>query len=251
MSYSQNNNSASPTSPNEVSRVIVIASAIMLFSSTVAFADMFEPPVIDQASKFTWSGAYVGAVGGYNWNKDETYETFGSAIFRYPYNLSGFSYGAKAGYNFEFDSIVVGAEGDFEGSSVTGGFYDPPNMAIGNPGGRGTDTTSWQGSLRGRLGLTADRYMVYGTGGYAFAQMTNSYNNPTSGITESFDRFRSGFTVGGGVDYAATDNIIVGAEFRHTQFGAITNTSKTAFPGATGRQTPISDTIRLSVSFKF
>lgn len=249
MSYSQNNNSASPTSSNEVSRFIVIACAFLLSSSAAAHADMFEPPVIDQASKFTWSGAYVGAIGGYTWGKDATNETFGTLKFKYPYDLRGFTYGAKAGYNFDFNSIVVGVEGDFEGSSVTGGFYDPP--VLPNPGGRGTDTTSWQGSLRGRLGLTADRYMVYGTGGYAFAQMTNSYNNPTSGITESFDRFRSGFTVGGGVDYAATDNIIVGAEFRHTQFSPVTHTSTTAFPTAIAEQAPTADVVRLSVSFKF
>ncbi len=249
MSYSQNKDNASAASSNEIPRVIVIASALMLLGSTAAHADMFEPPVIDQASQFSWSGAYVGAIGGYSWGKDATDETFGTLKFKYPYDLSGFTYGAKAGYNFDFNSIVVGVEGDFEGSSVTGGFYDPP--VLPNPGGKGTDTTSWQGSLRGRLGLTADRYLVYGTGGYAFAQMTNTYHNPTSGITEAFDRFRNGWTIGGGLDYAATDNIIIGAEFRHTQFAPVTHTSKTAFPTATAQQAPTTDVVRLSVSFKF
>jgi len=213
--------------------------------------DFFAPPMMGETPAFSWAGGYVGAVGGYNMNKDLTYETYGTSIFEYPYHLEGFSYGAKAGYNFDVNTFIVGIEGDIEKSTVTGGFYNAPNLALLNPGGIGEDTTSWQGSIRARMGITADRFLVFGTGGYAFAQMQNKYTNPTAKISESFDRFRNGWTIGGGVDYAATNNIIVGAEYRHTEFLPITNISSIAFPGATGRQTPISDAVRLSVSFKF
>ena len=224
-------------------------------STTVKSADFFEPPTMGETSGFSWAGGYVGAVGGYNMNKDETHETFGALVFNYPYHLEGFSYGAKAGYNFDLNSFIVGIEGDIEKSTVTGGFYNAPS--VGNYGGIGKDTTSWQGSIRARMGMTADRYMIFATGGYAFAQMQNTYTNPTLNLTEPFDRFRNGWTVGGGVEYAVTEHVIVGAEYRHTEFLPITNVSTYAFfdpvanIGATGRQAPISDAVRLSVSFKF
>lgn len=145
--------------------------------------DFFAPPMMGETPAFSWAGGYVGAVGGYNMNKDLTYETYGTSIFEYPYHLEGFSYGAKAGYNFDVNTFIVGIEGDIEKSTVTGGFYNAPNLALLNPGGIGEDTTSWQGSIRARMGITADRFLVFGTGGYAFAQMQNKYTNPTAKIS--------------------------------------------------------------------
>ena len=241
--------SAASAPSTRTPRAITIASVCVFISAPVWSADIYETPIMDQTPAFSWSGAYVGAVGGYVFNKDQTHEVLGPFTFDYPYHYEGLSYGAKVGYNFDVNTFILGVEGDLEKSAATGGFYNAPSP--GNPGGIGNDSTSWQGSIRARMGMTADRYMVFATAGYAFAQMKNAYTNPTSKVTESFDRFRDGLTVGGGIDYAATEHIIIGAEYRHTEFFPVTNVSTTAFPGATGRQIPISDAVRLSVSFKF
>src|SRR4029453_1285096 len=77
-----------------------------------------------------------------------------------------------------------------------------------------------QGSIRLRLGIAFDRVLLYATGGAAFAGIENVY---TIGLpvflTESVSRTRSGWTVGGGLEYAVANNWSVRAEYRYSDFG--------------------------------
>ncbi|WP_019222253.1 outer membrane protein [Bartonella rattaustraliani] len=105
----------------------------------------------------------------------------------------------------------------------------------------------WSGATRIRLGLSSvDRIMPYVAGGIAYTQVQGIHSisgkrgtrtNAAKVVTKEGDKStvavtllqggnvadRSktmvGFTIGGGVDFAVTDNILLRAEYRYSDFG--------------------------------
>lgn len=227
----------------------LLASIFLAGASTVSAADL-EQPAQDYTSSYDWSGFYIGGVAGYNWGKDRTTEydtaTGQPLNMHFDYKPDGFSGGVKAGVNFQHGSFVYGAEADFELTNIKGGFID----RIQNLG-RGDDTYDWQASLRARMGLALDRVMIYGTGGVAIADIKNTYTLVPLNIVEPISDIRAGWTAGAGVDFAVTDNLIAGIEYRFTKFNDFTNVSHSAFPGISGTQEPQFNAVRLTLSYKF
>lgn len=229
-------------------RLVAIAAVVGGFSAVSVPNAFAADMAADVAPTASWDGAYVGVVGGYNWYKDRTTEYFTATGedtgLVYDYSPDGWSGGVKAGINFQAGQFVYGLEADFEKTNIGGGFID---SGIGT----GEDDVEWQSSIRARMGLAVDRFMVYGTGGVAFASIKNTYTYLPTMTDESFTNVATGYTVGLGVDMAITEHVIGGLEFRHTDFGSKSNVSEVAFPGLTGRQEPSSNTIRVSLSYKF
>jgi outer membrane immunogenic protein len=71
----------------------------------------------------------------------------------------------------------------------------------------------WFGTVRGRVGLTYDRWLVYGTAGFAYGEVKGSADNTFLASTilnpsfqvnfpASFSHTKTGWTAGGGVEYA-------------------------------------------------
>lgn len=74
--------------------------------------------------------------------------------------------GIHAGYNYQIQSFVIGAETDINWTSIKGD--------DGGAGGMLDQTKlKWLGSLRGRLGYAWDRFLVFGTGGLEYAVDAN------------------------------------------------------------------------------
>jgi outer membrane immunogenic protein len=73
--------------------------------------------------------------------------------------------------------------------------------------------------------------LVYGTGGAAFASTRDSFSNGTG--VDSGSTTHLGWTVGGGVEYAVTNNWSVRAEYRYSDYGntdfSLVNTSGGVF----------------------
>jgi outer membrane immunogenic protein len=86
-----------------------------------------------------------------------------------------------------------------------------------------------QGSIRGKLGIAWDRFMIYGTGGVAFGGFNTNFQLaapngtvvPPFFASDSFSTTRVGWTAGGGAQYAITPNWWVFAEYRYSNFGDI------------------------------
>ncbi|PIT70814.1 outer membrane protein [Bartonella tribocorum] len=91
----------------------------------------------------------------------------------------------------------------------------------------------WSGATRVRIGFAAvDRVMPYVAGGIAYAQVqgiqsvsgTRTDNNNKTTVLAGGNLYDStktmvGFTVGGGVDFAMTDNVLLRAEYRYSDYG--------------------------------
>ena len=85
----------------------------------------------------------------------------------------------------------------------------------------------WQASVRARGGIAFDRWLVYVTGGAAWAgvRVDAAYAPATVGGVAVSGTFASdgqalvGPTVGGGVEFAITNNVSLGVEYRYSDFG--------------------------------
>ena len=143
---------------------------------------------------FTWTGAYLGAQAGYLWG-----DTNAGSI-----KPKGFTVGGYAGYNYQMEGspVVVGLDTDFNWSNAD------------DKSGRVKVDQRWNGATRARVGYAFDRFLVYGAGGVAYANTKVK----TGGGKD--DKTNVGWTAGGGVEYAVTDNIATRAEYRYTDYGS-------------------------------
>jgi outer membrane immunogenic protein len=202
------------------------------------------PPAI-----FCWTGFYLGVDTGWAWGKDTTTEYLTATNtftgFNPTYRIKSPLAGLYTGYNYQIGNAVLGVETDIEGANLNGGFLDTV------VGGAGTTQLDWQGSLRGRLGFAADRVMVYGTGGLAYADISHTYTNLVTGVAETTSAIRTGWTAGAGVEVAVMPNVLVRAEYRYTDYGPYRYDSVTAFPGFSGVQEPHFGSVRVGAAYKF
>ncbi|WP_375644683.1 outer membrane protein [Bartonella sp. MR100HLJHH] len=82
----------------------------------------------------------------------------------------------------------------------------------------------WTGATRVRVGFSAGRVMPYIAGGIAYGQFQDILSTVITG-GEPFNRTSDatktmiGYTLGGGVDFAMTDHLVVRAEYRYSDFG--------------------------------
>ncbi len=84
-------------------------------------------------------------------------------------------------------------------------------------GGTGKSNLNWQGSLRGRAGVTFDTVpvLLYATGGLAVGGVTTSI----TGATKSYSATQLGWTAGVGVEGKIADQLTVKAEYDYTDLG--------------------------------
>lgn len=167
----------------------VIAAAVVAVagSSAASAADMpvraytKAPPMVVM-SMYNWSGLYAGLNAGGAWNRSGS-------------NNSGFIGGGQIGYNWQFSQLVLGVETDFQGSTQRSSFA--------GAGFTGDSRISYFGTVRGRIGYAWDRWMVYGTGGYAYVNQRQSLT--VGALTGSSDNTRGGGTIGAGLEWAFWD----------------------------------------------
>jgi outer membrane immunogenic protein len=206
-----------------------IALTVLLLTSTSAFAADLAPqpvePVAPVYVPYVWTGFYagghIGVVGSDSKVDNLFFHTSNS------YNDTAFIGGLHAGYNYEFEGgFVLGLEGDVDYTGLSKSRGGNILFADGSSASFSDKVESdWQGSIRARLGYAFDRFLPYVTGGVAFAN--NKYE--LSGVDSVIGAFggssretRTGWTIGGGLEYALTDNWLLRAEVRYSDFGSNT-----------------------------
>lgn len=172
----------------------VAALATVMISGHAQAADIgyrqyapAPPPV----PVYRWMGPYFGGNVGYQWG----------SIDNNPAQPSGVAGGLQAGYNWQINNFVFGAEGDINLSSADDTFAP---WQFSNP---------WFGTLRARLGFSAwNNVLFYATGGLAFGGLEANLR----GVTE--DRSHIGWTIGGGAEVALNQSWSIKAEYLYLSF---------------------------------
>ncbi|CAN1540055.1 COG3637 Opacity protein and related surface antigens [Rhabdaerophilaceae bacterium] len=165
----------------------------------------------------TWTGLYVGGNLSYGTG------TANNA------DVSGFMVGGQAGFNTQFDKIVLGLEGDVTYSGVDyRGFTDAFQQ-------------KWVISGRARAGYAFDRFMPYITGGLAY--MSGTLKVPTGRAEQG----HYGYVLGLGGEAMLTSNISARIELLHYRFGSETY----AVPALSRRTSVTTNAIRFGVNYRF
>ncbi len=228
-------------------RGLFASAAVLLMAGNASAADIYgaaTTPEYVAAPAFDWSGLYFGAYGALGSQTTNAATSLlapdGSLYFpNHPdhntFNGSGALAGVQAGYNFQTSGgLVLGVEGDVAWTNMSGSFnFDPlrPEAVAGN-------NTNWLATLRGRAGFTVNRALFYGTAGLAMVDFRGYANNvwlvaPAVDVAED-KGIVAGWTVGGGAEFAMTDNVSVKAEYLYARFDRSRHMSSPAFtPGAT------------------
>ena len=216
---------------------LVAISLVPTMAADLGARPVYKAPVAAMPAE-NWTGFYIGGQVGYQWNADDQ-----------SVSADGVVGGGHAGFNWQFGQWVLGAEGDFEGSGVKGDGTIPATAPVG-PGTYSIDQ-NWQASLRGRLGWTWDRFMIYATGGGAWGNFDAVATN-TGGVSERWKDTLSGWTVGAGAEWGLWDNWTSRIEYRYTDFKSFDGTSSVISPGSSfGTDDLKFHTVRAGLSYRF
>lgn len=206
---------------------LVAVSAALLISTAAVQAD----EVIDNAVNGLlggWTGSYAGAFAGTSRFSVDTYVDSGT--------FSSTSTGVYAGHNFELPGgVVFGVESDF--AKANGDI----NWSDGEEGAN--FAVNWTAHLRSRVGMGFGNALFFAAGGVALAEGTLDVYS--AGYSDT--QIHTGVTIGAGVDYAVTPNLVLRAEYLHDQFASATY-------DINGFEADIdlsSDTVRAGIAFKF
>ncbi|TIP09243.1 MAG: porin family protein [Mesorhizobium sp.] len=169
-------------------------------AATASAADVV---VESGAAAYNWSGVYVGGALGYE-SLEANDVTFGDGWA----DDGGFSGAIYGGYNYQYANWVFGVEGDvkFGNAEVNDGdFLLPLESRVA-------------GSIRGRVGYAFDNIMPYVTGGLAIGSFRADHEG--DGDSDDFaTETLTGYTVGGGIEWGATENLVVRAEYLFSDYG--------------------------------
>lgn len=219
-----------------------LSGIAMLSAGAVRAADLGQaglPPAPDLPALFSWTGPRVGLQAGYVWGR--------TRLSGLPARLHGDTDaavgGAHLGFDYQLGGVVLGAEGDVEALNQSSRL---DGVALS-----GRIRQDWQASLRARLGLAFDRILVYGTGGVAFTDIERQTFATATGLGERGTTSRTGWTAGLGINVAMTDNVLLGLEYRYTDFGKAGFGPSLVMPGIVGEYEARSHTGRASLGYKF
>jgi outer membrane immunogenic protein len=216
-------------SPGLLVGLAVAASALATAASAadmpVPAAPAYTPPVYRPVI-YDWTGIYGGVHVGAGVLDDVVTNTTTTALLNAgtqtklsPFSMVG---GAQAGFNIEFAPFVLGAEGTFTWSNISGTQVTPslqPTLSensVSNP--------QWYATATGKAGFAANDFLFYAKGGAAWMGVHYT-QNVVAGILESRQTVvdtRSGFTVGGGVEWGLTESLSARLEYDFLDFGTKT-----------------------------
>ena len=210
----------------------------------LAAGGSFDPvyPVKAQAGARSWSGLYVGLAAGARATRADVFDAFESQdgfTFNNLLNRSrtqSFD-GSSAlispyiGYNFQIaPRWIAGIEGDvrFGNQTTTRNGFTLAELHDYEPGESTVLKTTWDASLRGRVGyLVMPMTLLYATGGVAW-QRVEFDSNCLSAVCAAFgltpavvdqSATKVGGTVGGGFETALGNHWLLRGEYRYSDYG--------------------------------
>src|SRR5450631_3747355 len=202
-----------------------VGLSLLVVDGSAIAADMpVKAPYI--RSVLDWTGLYVGAHAGFG-RGSSTAVLADPATSTTSNAFGGLIGGVQAGYNYQLPSgMLLGVEADMSFPN-----YLTSNSVVSSLATVRSDVTEqsdYMATARGRVGYVAGPWLVYATGGLAWAG-ERFLNTPAIGSNEKTLHTRLGWAAGGGVEYAFAPHWSLRLEYLYSQFGKADIT----FPSAT------------------
>jgi outer membrane immunogenic protein len=236
---------------------LAAASGGLLMSANVASADGYSAPARSVAAP-TWTGCYVGIAGGWAWGESKHKEQLISSTTATPvtvttatiasFDLDGGLIGGTAGCNLQSSGgFVLGVESDLSWIDKKGSGLDDPAVGVTN----NKTEERWLETTRLRLGWAAGNFLLYATGGAAFADAKYTACSAALGC-ESQSKWRVGLTYGGGAEWKFDRNWSAKIEYLHIDFEnqQYLTPSALGFQNRAGGVSLNDDIVRFGINYK-
>jgi outer membrane immunogenic protein len=238
-------------------RILLIAAMLTGSAGAVFAADLRtvparQPPPMQAV--YTWTGFYLGANVGGGWSTaNSEFSTAGFPSFAGVDNhMAGVIAGGQVGYNWQSGSWVIGAEADFQYSGMKGGISAP--CPAGLCAANFDQNMPWFGTARARLGYASAGWLIYATGGYAYARLETNASASAGGLSAGVESSenRSGWTAGGGIEVAFAPSWSAKVEYLYMDFGSRDNSWVfTGLPTITDSTRLHTNIVRGGVNYRF
>lgn len=203
----------------------------------------------------TWEGFYIGLEGGGGWGRAE--QTDSTGFDSGHFNVSGGLVGGTLGYNWEFNNVVLGLEGDGSWADISGS-TGGVGAVCGGGGGFCSAKLEALGTVRGRLGYAFGNVLPYVTGGLAVGDLHGAEGGGAGTAFGSGSSTVAGWTVGGGLEWMFMPNWSLKAEYLHVDLGNHAIFTDTLLPplvlaatSASERDRFSSDIFRVGINYHF
>ncbi len=197
-----------------------IVSAMLAMSMGAHAADMAmkAPMPAPLPVLFTWTGFYLGGNIGGAWTSRRVTDSF----FGIDFSRSSdgvFIGGGQIGYNWQVaPNFVLGIEGDIDGIANKSGGASAVVPGVGTIAATGNADGNWVSTIAARFGYANDHWLFYGKAGGGWLSgsgnvtLTN-LNTGASTAIAGIGSTRSGYLLGGGIEYAITNNWTIKGEY--------------------------------------
>ena len=203
-------------------KLLSAAAAFAVFAGSAQAADFAAP------ESPSWTGGYIGVVGGYGWGDSDFEADIISALppetLDGSIDVEGFLLGAQAGYDFDLgNGMVLGVVGDMSWSDMDGDtcVEDAPGCDGSPDDSYATAEINWLATIRARAGFTTGSMLFYGTGGLAIAdaEASATFIEGPGDPERSDSNTHFGWVIGAGAEFKMTENMSLGAEYLHVDLG--------------------------------
>jgi len=211
--------------------IITAASLAIGLSQFASAADMARPaykaPMPPPAPIYNWTGCYIGGnIGGAWGNVDVTDVNTGATVSP---NNSGFAGGVQVGCDYQMSQWVIGIRNIFDGTSISNGSTWTDGVFSGTVNSK----LRWFDALTARGGfLIQPNLLFYVQGGAAWTSWDiTATNGAGAQIAEFSGGNRTGWTVGGGVEWMFVPHWSVFLEYNFMGFGTRSNAAQVCVAG--------------------
>ena len=234
-----------------ISQVIVAAGFTVALGQVALAADLprkspaYLPP---PPPAYVWTGCYVGAnIGGAWGNIEATDVTTGATVSP---NNGGFAGGGQVGCDYQMSQWVVGIRNIIDGTSISNG------ATISDPLFSGTINSHlhWFDALTARGGyLIQPNLLLYAQGGAAWTSWDVTAARSGVQVGEISGGNRTGWTVGGGIEWMFVPHWSVFLEYNFMGFGTRSATTTACVGASCALISAKSDlqNVLLGVNYKF
>jgi outer membrane immunogenic protein len=211
---------------------VVLVAAIAAAPATAADmrtrAPVYKAP--QPAPVHGWTGCYIGGNVGYGWARQDFIDPpegvvdGSTAVDLGAHTADGVVGGGQIGCDYQTGPWVIGVQGMFDWANLEGSGPLPAAFTFDARNGVFSNV-SWFATLTGRIGYTVQPgVLAYVKGGAAWVRDEFRVNTDSGIINWRANVTRSGWTIGGGLEWMFAPQWSLFAEYNYMDFGSFNAT---------------------------